>query len=156
MGSRKQPKQPAKQPAKQVKEEVMMEKGKELILNLTQHPATKEQMEAGVVDLSGGMVNALRELLTFNELPDPMEILDRAEKIADLAEQVGARKAMIGGAPYLMASLEYELRKRWIEPLYAFSRRESVEEPQPDGSVKKSTVFRHSGFVVPPGLIKGY
>ena len=31
--------------------------------------------------------------------------------------------------------------------VYAFSKRESEEIPQPDGSVKKVQEFRHTGFV---------
>jgi hypothetical protein len=54
---------------------------------------------------------------------------------------------MIGGAPYLMAPLEVALRAHGITPLYAFSVRESVEQTQPDGSVRKIAVFRHGGFV---------
>jgi len=30
---------------------------------------------------------------------------------------------------------------------YDFSRRESVEEVQADGSVRKTAVFRHAGFI---------
>ena len=45
-----------------------------------------------------------------------------------------------------MAPLEEALRYRGILPLYAFSRRESREETDPDGSVRKVAVFRHLGF----------
>ena len=34
-----------------------------------------------------------------------------------------------------------------VPAVYAFSVRESVEQPQPDGSVRKVNVFRHVGFV---------
>ena len=43
-----------------------------------------------------------------------------------------------------------------IIPLYAFSRRESVEEWQPDGSVRKINIFRHDGFVLPPAAVYGW
>lgn len=46
-----------------------------------------------------------------------------------------------------MVPLAEALRKRGFEPLFAFSRRESVEETMPDGSVRKTTVFRHVSFV---------
>lgn len=46
-----------------------------------------------------------------------------------------------------MAPLETELSARRIEPVYAFSTRESVEQTQADGSVRKVNVFRHTGFV---------
>ena len=56
-------------------------------------------------------------------------------------------KAMIGGAPYLMAELEKELWHFGIEPVYAFSRRESVETVGENGEVTKTAVFKHIGFV---------
>ena len=34
-----------------------------------------------------------------------------------------------------------------VKPLYAFSKREVVEEQLPDGSVRKTQVFKHLGFV---------
>lgn len=54
---------------------------------------------------------------------------------------------MIGGAPYFMAPLETALEWRGIIPLYAFSKRECHEKRNPDGSVSKTMVFRHEGFV---------
>ena len=56
-------------------------------------------------------------------------------------------KAMIGGAPYLMAELEKELWHLGIEPVYAFTRRESVETVGENGEVTKTAVFKHAGFV---------
>ena len=114
------------------------------IINLTQHAASEEQIEAGVVDHRPG---ALRALLTFAELPSAEDVKARAEALANLASLTRASAAMIGGAPYLMAPLETALRERGIKPLYAFSRRESVEQVQADGSVRKVAVFRHMGFV---------
>lgn len=38
-------------------------------------------------------------------------------------------------------------RLRGLCPIYSFSKRVSVEERTPDGWVKKTTVFRHVGFV---------
>lgn len=129
------------------------------ILNLTQHPATPEQIDAGVIDLSGLDLEALKEALTFKELPNLGEIFDRADWIAALAaknvslgdrgDQKGyALYAMIGGALYLMTALESALRSQGIEPLYSFSERKSVEQHNPEtGEVKKINVFKHVGFV---------
>ena len=47
----------------------------------------------------------------------------------------------------MMARLERALIERGIEPLYAFSVRESTEEVQADGSVRKVAVFKHAGFI---------
>lgn len=124
-----------------------------MILNLTQHPSTPEQ---GVTDLIGEELASLKTALTFDTLPDAQEIAGRAEYIAELACTNGLggedddpipTAAMIGGAPYLMAPLEAALRERGIDPLYAFSVRESAEQTQPDGTVRKVNLFRHAGFV---------
>lgn len=125
------------------------------IINLTQHPATKDQMVAGVIDLPEKQRQDLIRQLTFDELPDSGEVQQRAATIiigylpkwlADMGlDAIDA--AMIGGAPYLMCPLERFLVDSGIQPVYAFSQRESFEEKQPDGSVKKTNVFRHAGFV---------
>lgn len=122
-----------------------------MIVNLTQHPATPEQLAAGVVDLPVDERTKLCKLLTFDTLPTFDEIEDVALAIALLANsvvpEVDDQYAMIGGAPWLMSALELALREQRINPIYAFSVRESVEQTQPDGSVRKINVFRHVGFV---------
>jgi len=128
-----------------------------VILNLTQHPATASQRTAGVTDLTEPELTSLKEALVFDECPDASEIRDRAEFIAELACYNGLGKdeddspiverAMIGGALWLMAPLAEELRIRGIEPIFAFSKREVIEELQEDGTVKKTAIFRHDGFV---------
>ena len=119
-----------------------------MILNLTQHKATAEQIAAGVVDLEGEEREALIALLTFEELPDRATICKAAVKITQFAGYHGAKDAMIGGAPFLMAPLQQELASAGIRAQYAFSTRESVEATQADGSVKKVAIFRHVGFVM--------
>jgi hypothetical protein len=117
------------------------------ILNLTQHPATPAQRDAGVVDLEGEDLAILKKLLTFEECPDKHEIRQRAEEIALFALQPQTDAAMIGGAPYLMAPLEKCLKGLGKKPLYAFTRRMTIERPGTDGSVIKETVFVHTGFI---------
>jgi len=124
------------------------------IINLTRHPATNEQKEAGVIDLPEDKREVLVELLTFEEPPSDKEMKERARSILALAQKEKVRqpkddpieKAMIGGAPWFMVRLEYEMYGTGLDPVYAFSRRESVEVDAGDG-VKKKTVFRHIGFV---------
>lgn len=129
-----------------------------MILNLTQHPATPDQIAAGVVDLPTAERAALVDALTFDECPSAEDVAQRAHTIAEMAaysdvfgEQgapmPGRDRAMIGGAPWLMAPLAEQLRQRGIEPVFAFSRREVAEQAQPDGSVRKVAVFRHAGWV---------
>jgi len=122
-----------------------------MTLNLTQHPATAEQLAVGVRDVADRA--ALSAMLTFDSLPSPLTVWERALEVAALAaaelagETPGKRVAMIGGAPFLMAPLEAALRERQIAAVYAFSVRASSEETQPDGSVRKVAMFRHAGFV---------
>ena len=108
-----------------------------MIINLTQHLATAEQIAAGVVDLPADQREDLVQALTFESLPTADEILAAAEAIAELAVQNGLgddcldspapKSAMIGGALWLMAPLADALRRRGVQPLFAFSTRESVE-----------------------------
>ena len=132
-----------------------------MILNLTQHPATPDQKAAGVVNLEGKNLERLKELLTFDSIEVAVkQRFDRARQIANLVSSIKlagdeeslhedgtAIHCMIGGAPYLMAPLECVLIKDNRVPVYAFSVRESVEQIQSDGSVIKSNIFRHGGFV---------
>ena len=115
------------------------------IINLTQHQATAAQAAEGVFEPKDK--TAVQQLLTFEDLPTKEDIVARAEALADIAKAENAENAMIGGAPYLMGALENALKGRGIQPLYAFSVRESIEEHLPTGEVIKKNVFRHLGFV---------
>ena len=114
-------------------------------LNLTQHQASAEQVAAGVVE--SAEKSAVQAVLTFDAIPSIEEIQQRALLLAAIAAQSGCKKAMIGGAPFFMSALESALKAQGIAPVYAFSQRESVETVKDDGSVVKSAVFRHVGFV---------
>jgi len=115
-----------------------------IILNLTQHPATPDQVTAGVIEPRGKKI--VQQLLTFNDLPTQDVIDARAIQLADYAASHGVTHAMIGGAPWLMHTLSDRLFRAGITPLYAFSRRDVIEEAK-DGAIHKRTVFRHVGFV---------
>ena len=129
------------------------------IWNLTMHVATAEQVAAGVVDLPQDARQRLVALLAFDDLPSAARVRDAADEIADLLVEVAqlpalqGDRAMIGGAPFLMEPLVWALDRVSIGVVYAFSKRESVEETQADGSVKKHSVFRHAGFVESPNSV---
>jgi hypothetical protein len=116
------------------------------VVNLTQHEATTDQRDAGVVSPP---YNAhVKVLLTFDAIPSASDIEERAVKLAEYAYSSGCKQAMIGGAPYLMSALERALKAQGITPVYAFSQRESVETTNEDGSlVVKTNMFKHVGFV---------
>jgi len=116
-------------------------------MNLTQHPATPEQVDAGVIEPSSELKGKVRDLLTFEDIPSKPEMTARAEALAEIVKKEGYSIALVGGAPFFMSTLEKALIREGIKPVYAFSRRESVETTLPDGSVVKKNVFRHLGFV---------
>lgn len=115
------------------------------ILNLTQHAATTEQVDAGVVEPENK--TAVQAALTFDAIPSADEMRQRAEFLAAIAKDSGCNKAMIGGAPFFMAPMERALLATGITPVYAFSVRDSREEADGNGGVRKVNVFRHVGFV---------
>ena len=115
------------------------------ILNLTQHAATEDQIAAGVVEPKDKI--RIAALLTFETLPTRGDIMERADALARIAASEVYGAALIGGAPYLMSPLEAALTHLGIVPFYAFSLRDSVEEKMPDGSMRKTQLFRQVGFV---------
>jgi len=113
------------------------------IFNLTQHPATPVQIEAGV---TGSLTPEQKEGMNFDSIPSQSELKDRAENLARIVGIAGFNAAMIGGAPFFMRPLEVALEAHGIQPLYAFSVRKSVEK-EVDGKVTKVAIFEHQGFV---------
>ncbi len=143
-----------------------------MIINLTQHRATPEQLDAGVVDLPDSYRTSVIEALTFDEIPDSTEMEYRANAIAfivscyilgrlcptgsfeDISYQWGNNNIedenvkafnhsfMIGGAPFFMSTLEQELSYLGTV-LYAFSKRVSMD----GANGEKVSQFKHIGFV---------
>lgn len=129
-----------------------------MILNLTKDLATQQQKDSGVVDLPGHVREDLIELLDFDEPPTREEIEARAHDIAELAcynclagddgDDPMPSKALIGGEPYLMSTLERELFSRRIQPVYAFKKCVTVEEASlPEGWTSLNLLYQHVGFV---------
>ena len=125
------------------------------VLNFTQHTLTKEQIESLVregFNLENVEIEApeyLKKCLTFTECPSREDVEFRARALADYAQIQGeATDVIVGGAPYLMGALETALIERGIKPRYAFTERVAVETVNPDGTTTKTSVFRHSGWVV--------
>lgn len=117
------------------------------ILNLTQHTATDDQLVAGVVEPSLNFKNIIKKYLSFEDIPSKDDLNRCAKALTEIALTEGTSAVMIGGAPFFMSALENALKKEGIRVFYAFSKRESVEVTAEDGSVSKTSVFRHAGFV---------
>lgn len=120
--------------------------GNRRVANLTQHDASPEQLLEGVFDLPEAEVKELKKLLAFTSLPSEEEVNARAAEIAAFAVRLDITTAMVGGVPVLMGPLEAALKARGIAPWFAFSQRVSVDNVQKDGSVVKTSVFKHEGF----------
>ena len=120
------------------------------ILNLTQHMATVDQADGGVVEPSNKA--AVQAALTFDVIPSSDDISIRAGLLARIAQEfwrgrAGTPFVLIGGAPWLMSRLEYELSLMGMTPVYAFSKRVSSETIDVNGNVIKTNIFCHAGFV---------
>ena len=101
--------------------------------------------------IAGYVVNQAMEIINSADFDDfhhkALQQLTRMPACRETICKSFRIKAMIGGAPYLMAELEKELWYRGIEPVYAFTKRESVETTDENGNVTKTAVFKHAGFV---------
>lgn len=98
-----------------------------MILNLT----NSELNEGGIANLPEQKQAELNQLLHFDAILNKSEIEERADAIATIAitsfleteEKEGKRglmrRAMIDGAPFLLAQLELSLLKSGIFPVYA-------------------------------------
>ncbi len=120
------------------------------IINMTQHNASPDQRGAGVVDF-GANAHIMKGLLTFVRLPTSSQVLARAVALVDLLQAnhdiYDVDSVMIGGAPYLMAPLVSQLTAAGYKPVFAYTDRVSVDVVQADGSIKKTAMFKHLGFV---------
>ena len=122
------------------------------IWNATQHAATADQVAQGVKDLPEVLRKDLSQALTFDEVPNYDELYFRSIVIIGVLQDAGLQqgdKVMVGGAPFLMEELCRLLRVNGYKPVFAFSKRESVERMLPDGTVQKVAIFKHLGFVDP-------
>jgi hypothetical protein len=123
-----------------------------VIWNATQHAATADQKAQGVVDLPEEARIGLAKVLTFEDLPTAEQLRIRSVMVIGSILAAGAKagdRVMLGGAPFFMEELSHAARELGLVPVFAFSRRESVEQVLEDGTVRKVAVFRHLGFVYP-------
>ena len=125
------------------------------VLNFTQHTLTKEQIESlggegfSLENMETEAPEYEKKCLTFTEGPSREDVEFRAGALANYAQnQCEATDVIVGGAPYFMGALETALIERGIKPRYAFTERVVEETVNPDGTTTKTSVFRHSGWVV--------
>lgn len=121
------------------------------MLNLTQHALTVEQWRDGAVEPEADVKAQIQELITFDRsvMEHPEQILNRAKELVSLIkrEYPLVNQAMVGGALYFMPALVREMKEAGIQPYFSYTDRVSQETHNPDGSVTKTLVFKHLGWV---------
>ncbi len=121
------------------------------MLNLTQHALTAEQWRDGAVEPEADVKAQIQELITFDRsvIEHPEQILNRAKALVSLIkrEYPLVNQAVVGGALYFMPALVRELKEVGIQPYFSYTDRVSQETHNPDGSVTKTLVFKHLGWV---------
>jgi len=147
-------------PAPEVKtegNEIIEPKDEHIIINLTQHQLTPEQTRnTNVAQVDETTRNTLSKLGIFDQLPTQQQIKERAEMVAELAAKLAAQNpektplALISGPPYYTPVLARTLAEKDILPVASFSQRVSVEKTRSDGSVEKTTVFKHLTYLSYP------
>ena len=122
-----------------------------MILNLTQHNATKDQQDAGIIDMPVDFQTTLKGLLTFPTQYTRADLEYRALQIHELVRDFcGTSKevlegVMIGGMPSFMPVLESVLISKGIKVGYACTERKSVDK-EVDNKIIKTAVFVHAGM----------
>ena len=127
-----------------------------MILNLTQHNATADQINVGINDLPVDFQTTLKGLLTFPTQYTRADLEYRALQIHELirdmcGEHFGAPPkhsldgVMIGGMPSFMPVLEATLVSKGIRVGYACTERQSIDK-EVDGKIIKTAVFVHAGM----------
>jgi hypothetical protein len=126
--------------------------------NVTNHDLTDEQRRA--VEQAGLEVVNLPEDLKarWSSVPPDADNETLLALVCDVATFIKAHDlglyniAMVQGEPVVCHNLAEFVRfpratkGMHVIPVVATTRRESVEEAQPDGSVRKTAVFKHVGF----------
>lgn len=89
----------------------------------------------------------IKALLTFDTAPPVYEMIRRAKLLAEIVVNTPHTTAMIGGAPFFMATLEAVLVEHGIRVVYSFSPRVVIDQVQADGTVRKVSDFVHTSWV---------
>ena len=121
------------------------------LINLTQHALTQEQKDSVDTTIEP---QGMEVYLNFTEMPTAEIIEDRAYGMFDCLMQMLPPDVnpedctvLLGGAPFFMSACERAATRYGFKYCYAFSKRVSEEVKQPDGTVKKVSVFKHEGWI---------
>jgi len=123
------------------------------IVNLTLFTPSREMRKQGVFELPTNQRFRLRQLLECvpEEPPPPEEIAGLAKALSELAEYSGAREAIVSAPPYLISSIEHELREKDIQPVYPYGSAKRYEiETEVEGVSAVRCGYCLKGFISPP------
>lgn len=99
-------------------------------INLTTYLASSEQQGLGVIDVDSNVASALADLLSFKEPPKNGEMSERANMIADIAEnlssELGTDNVLINTKPFFLPTLVHALKLRGLYSYYTFAQRSMV------------------------------
>ena len=113
------------------------------IINLTKHPATPEQILAGVVDLPDQVRKDIKKWTFFPHVPTLHDIGVAASEIVKHLEDVEINTEMVligGGAPWLLPTLRSMLVNMGKRPMMLYTK--TVWNSQ-----KQRQERRHGGFI---------
>lgn len=116
---------------------------------IMQHTPTPEQRAEGAERFGEIVELGNKALLNVPEDPELGRdwFVQRATEILDAIGGVWPGDTVMAmGQQQLALAVNAEARRRGACLVEAVTRRESVDESQPDGSVKKTNLFRHAGF----------
>lgn len=86
--------------------------------NLT---GTQQTLSPDIVEPDAEKNKMIRELLTFDSPPDTDKINQRALQLSFIVAESFCKYALIDAPPFLIPSLDSQLRLRGIVPLYKYS-----------------------------------
>ena len=118
------------------------------IINLTQHDATQDQLDAGVVNLIGEAAYKLKQAYRFNYVPSAEEKNRRVREIVQIAIDCKAEKALLDGPAWLTSALERELAVHEISAVYSFSMYPIIMTMEGDGTLVKRQRIKHMTFIM--------
>lgn len=100
------------------------------VVNLTTYTLpTSVRMQFGIFDLPTNDQKMLEDLLNTPFSKRSVRfITDVAKQIAEIADNVGATRALINPHPFLCSTIERQLFERDITPYYCLSRVEFYQE----------------------------
>lgn len=121
------------------------------LINLTQHALTQEQKDSVDCTIEP---KGMDVYLNFTEMPTAEVINERAYGMFNCLMQMLPPDVkpedctvLLGGAPFFMSACERVATEYGFKYCYAFSKRVSEEVKQPDGTVRKVSVFKHEGWI---------